>query len=231
MESKKSEVKTMESKMELEAMQKNVAEDVGCPKSPMPDGFKPPSMPASDYYKKVPKEQLDQIDGIRTKDLNAANEKKEEDTATAIDAYQTAKDAYAKAGRERDGATKSLETKSKNKKTELMRLYKEKLIGQLPKGCAVTGKDNPSIEERVPPDKLAISIVELNKSLADEDLDYQKKLKEIKMKLAEAESILEKAKITYESAICEIKLTEAQAIKQADVVWHTSLSKLLEQLK
>lgn len=231
MEPKKSEVKTMELKMELEAMQKNVAEDVGCPKSPMPDGFKPPSMPTPDYYKKIPKEQLDQIDGIKTKDLNAASEKKEDDSAAAADAYQTAKDAYARAIRERDNAIKSLETKSKNKKTELLRVYKEKLIGLLPKGCAVTGKDNPSIEERVPPDKLAISIAELNKLLADEDLDYQKNFKGIKVKLAEAESILEKAKITYESAICEIKSTEAQAIKQADVVWHTSLSKLLEQFK
>jgi hypothetical protein len=41
----------------------------------------------------------------------------------------------------------------------------------------------------------------------------------------------DKAKITYESTVCEIKFTEEQAIKQADVVWRASLSKLLEQFK
>jgi hypothetical protein len=188
-------------------------------------------MPSPDYYEKVPKEQVDLTEGIKQKELNAASEKKEDDIAAAVDIFQTAKDAYAKAVRDKDSATKSLETKSKNKKTELVRLYKEKLIGLLPKGCAVLGKDNSSIEARVPADKLAICITELNKWLADEDLDYAKKSKEIRLKLADAESLWDKAKITYESTVCEIKFTEEQAIKQADVVWRTSLSKLLEQFK
>ncbi|SFE85431.1 hypothetical protein [Nitrosomonas sp. Nm166] len=221
----------MELEMESQNTHKNASKSIECPSSPVPDDFELPSKPADDYYKKIPQEQLDLIGGIRTKDLNAASEKREDETETAKNAYQTAQDAYEKAVREKDSAIKGLETKSKNKKTELLRVYKENLVKLLPKGCAITGKDNLPLAERVPPDKLALHIAELKKSLADEDLDYTKKLKEIKVKLAEAENLWAKARIDYESADCEIKFTEAQAIKQADVVWQTSLSKLVEQYK
>lgn len=217
---------------EQENNQDILAKDVKCPKSPVPDKFEIPPMP-EDYYDKVPKEQLELINGIKTKELNAASEKKEDETAVAADAYQTAMDVHAKAVRDKDIAIKSLETKSKNKKIELLRVFKEKLIGLLPKGCAITGKDTdkegPSIEERVPSDKLATNIAELNKLLADEDIDYQKKLKDINLKYADAKIALEKAEITFNSAICEAILTEVLASKQADVVWRASVSKLVEQ--
>ena len=230
MEPKQDEVDTKGAEMKLENTQKNLTEDNDCQKSPVPDGFELPSMP-KDYYDKIPKEQLDQLDGIRTKDLNAASEKKEDAVAKADDAYQTGKDAYSKAVREKDSATKSLETKSKNKKIELLRVYKEKLIGLLPKNCVATGKDNSPIEERVPPDKVAICIAELNKLLAEEDIDYLKKLKEIKVKLVDAENIWKKSETVHKSDTCEAKLTEAQAIERVDVVWRSSLSKLMEQFK
>lgn len=223
-----------EPKKESEYEQNSGAKDK-CPEFPNPDCFELPSMPGPEYYEKVPKEQLELINGIKTKQLNAASEKKEAETAAAVDAYQTAKDAHSKAVREKENAIKSLDTKSKNNKTELLRAYKEKLIGLLPKGCPVPGKDKykeePSIEERVPPDKLAICIAELNKLLADEHIDYLKKLKEINLNYADAENVLKKAEITYKAAICEAILAEEQAYKQADVVWRTSVSKLVEQYK
>lgn len=233
-EPKKTEAGYAEPKKEPETNQGNQAKAAECPKFPEPNKFITPSMPEG-YYDKVPDEQLELINGKKTKALNAASEKKEEETAAADDAHQTAIDAHAKAVREKDNAINSLKTKSKNKKTELLRAFKEKLIGLLPKGCAVAGKDKdkegPSIEERVPPDKLATNIAELNKLLADEDIDYLKKLKEINLKYADAENLWKKAEITYESAICEAILNEDLASKQADVVFRTDLSRLVEQYK
>lgn len=232
METSTNVLSTLQSGTKSEHKCKDAPEEIECPPSPLPDGdvIKLPEMP-KDYYSKVPAEQIQQIDGIRTKEKNTAAEKKEDEIAAATEAYNTAQDVFSKAIREKDSAIKSLDIKSKNKKTEYWRVYNECLIKSLPKGCPGTGTEQTTLEQRVPPDKLAICMAELKKSIADEDLDYYKKLKEIEVKFADAECLLKKAEVIYKSAICEAKLTKEQADKQAEVTWHTSLSRLVEQYK
>jgi hypothetical protein len=217
-EQRKNEVKNVEPKKELGLMQTNEPKESECPKSPdVPDL---PSMPPDDYFEKIPKEKLEPIDAQKKKAENDANEKKESDEATAKEVNLTAEDAYNKAKREKVSEKEIQKIRSKNKKIELLRLYKEKLIVLLPKDCV-----------DVPEDKLAICIAELNKLLADEEIDYVKKSKEIEVKLVDAENVWKKAEAVYKLVICETELTKAVAIEQAEVVRRNKISELLKQFK
>lgn len=206
--------------MKLGDDQNDEPKEYECEISPPVQGF--PDMPSDDYFKKIPEEKLEPIDAQKKKAENDANEKKESDEATANEVYLTAEDAYNKAIRERDSETKIQEIGSKNKKIEFLRLHKEKLIGLLPKDCA---------DKKVPQDKLAICIAELNKSLADEEIDYLKKSKEIKVKFVDAESVWKKAEAVKKLSICEIELTKAVAIEKAEVDRRNKISELLKQFK
>lgn len=238
MKPEKNATKPIEQTVESESVKKGIdkniecpQKEIDCPKSPVPDKFEVPTMPDDSYFQNVPKEQIELIDGVRTKDRNAASEKRADAVSMAEETYLTAQGVHEKAIREKESETNSLNRKSKNNKTELMRAYKEKLIGLLPQGCAVTNKDNSSIESRVPPDKLAVCIAELEKMLADEDIDYLKKLNEINLKFADAEQMWKKAGIEHEAAKCEARLVEEQERKQAEITWRTSLSQLVEKHK
>jgi len=204
---------------------------ISCPKPLLPDGFLAPQFPNNDYYKPVPNDQMDQISGIKNKALNAASEKKEGDFAKALEDFNIAKDLYAKANRDLVNSKHLLVIKSINNKIELLRVFKEKLLTLLPKGGLASGKENAPIEERVPADKLAVCVAELNKALTDEDLDYLKKKNDIKLKFEDSENLWKKSEISYRTTVCEAKLLETQSIDQAEVVWRSSISDLLKALK
>lgn len=217
-EQKKNEVKNVEPTEESRLMQTNEPKEYECKKSPSVPGF--PDMPSDDYFKKIPEEKLELIEAQKKKAENEANEKKESDEATAKENHLTAEDAYNKAIREKDVAINLLETKTKNNKTELLRVYKEKLSGLVPKDC---------VDKKVPQDKLAICVAELNKLLADVEINYLKKSKEIEEKFVDAENAWKKAGVVIKLTVCEIELTRTVAFEKAEVDRRNKISELLKQ--
>ena len=182
----------------LEPEVKPIEEVIECPNPVQPDGFTLSELPDEKYFRDMIEPHLiEQAEDLRKKATNDASANKEAGKAAVKETYQTAENEYARAERARDSEIKNLETKIKNNKTEHKRIYKEKLIGLLPKECPTAGRDPSSstIEQRIAQDILAICIAELSKSIEDENLLHLQELKKIKNKFADGVNIWEKAKI------------------------------------
>jgi hypothetical protein len=205
-------------------------ENINCHKSPCPDDFTKPPFPENAYYSHVPKDQLDKINGDRAKAESDAEIEKIEAYGQAFEHLQAAKAAYDAAARKKDQDLKLLDLRCKNKKTELLLNYKNGLMDQLPKGCVSANKESDPIEDRVPKDKLAISVAGFYKALADEELNYSTKFKEIKDLGADAEHAFRKANIAYIGEVCLANATKKQKVAAAEIVRRTKLSEQLQLL-
>ena len=205
-------------------------EDINCKKSPNPEDFNKPPFPDNAYYSHVPKDQLDKINGDRAKAESDAEIEKTEAWDQAFERLQVAEANHKAAKRKKDNDKKLLDLKCKNKKTELLLNFKNKLMEQLPKGCVSTTKDTDPIEDRVPKDKLAICVAEFNSALADEELNYSNSLKGIKDQWADAENNLKKANIAYFGDVCAANATKEQKLAAAEIVRRTKLSEQIQLL-
>jgi t-SNARE complex subunit (syntaxin) len=204
-------------------------EEVICQKSPCPENFDRPEWPKG-YYDNVPKEQLEKIDGDKTKADTDADEILVEACGKAFDDFQSAKAEYAAAKRKKEHDRELVDLKSKNKKSAILQNYKNKLVDLLPAACTQGSKNSDNLEDRVPKDKMAICVAEFYKDIADESFNYQSKLKAIEDQWADAQSKWEKAQIDYRAAVCSARSAKKQATTTAEIERRKKISEKVQQL-
>lgn len=209
-----------------------VKSNMDCPNSPFPVHWAKIEFPSKDYFKKLSKDQIEQIDSERTKALNTANEKLEEANGQADDVYQAANAEFIAAGKKQIRDKHLLDLKTINKKTEVFESFKKALRENLPKNSGPPGINDTDIlvDARVPRDKFAICVANFNKALIDEEINYLNSLKTINDLKTDADSKWKKAQETHAASYCSAKVVKEQAEKAAEIVWRTQISDDLQKL-
>jgi hypothetical protein len=201
------------------------------PNSPELDTSKfPKPMELSDEYYKthLPEDKIKAIDEKKEGLLSEANLTKETTLAGAEVIKQEVQSAFDIAKKKFETDKKLLDAQTINKKSQHFRNYHQELRDALPKNLGLTQKKD--VEELVPDDKKAIIIANLNKNLANEEVEYRKKFKDYSKALAEAENKLKLAMDDYDADLCIANAQEACDSCSAEIAWRQDISTALAEI-
>lgn len=191
-----------------------------CP-TPPAGKFEMPEQVKDDYYKKI---------NLSNKKINEIEDKKEGLLATAqLKMKDTNRDSelikqkslsdFEDARKDFEINEEKLNDKTENNKSQHFRDYNQELRDAEPNSNTPT-----------PDDKKAILIAKLKKNLALEDLEYQKKYKELRTTLAEAENKKKLAIEIYEADLCIAKSQEIFDACEIELTWRTEISTALADI-
>lgn len=204
-----------------------------CPKSPSPtsDNFKIPADPEVKEYESIPPDKFEELKGEKDKATEDANLTKEKHKAVALKAKNTAEAAHKVAQSDFNTNKSLLEIGIKNSKSQYWREYKHALAADLPKNVPPSKENKIEDDGRVPMDKRALHIAELQEKLHQEDLKYTTESKELRKTWTVAENEWRVAKETYDLELCRIVAELDLAISTGNKAWRAKLSDELANIR
>ena len=199
------------------------------PESPSPESFHEPTFPNDEYFKCLPTDKKETLEGINQEKIAEACEKEAEAKATAENDKRAAESAYKIAEEDLASAKKLLDLRDKNKKEKIQREYKQCLRESLPKDHS---SDKPIEEDpQVPLRKKAVCIAQLKQKLAVAELEYINEHLSSLEEWAVAENNWRLAKNKYEAANSRAEKEKQLSISIADVEWRQGISAALAEIQ
>ena len=203
-----------------------------CPKSPSPssDNFKIPADPEVKEYESIPADKFEELKGEKDKATEDAELTKEKHKAVALKAKKTTDAAHEVAQSDFETNKSLLEKGITNAKSQYWREYKQELTADLPKNVPPSKENKIEDDGRVPMDKRALRIAELQEKLDQEELKYITESKELRKTWTLAENDWRVANETYELELCRIDAELKLAISTGKKAWRAKLSDKLANI-
>ena len=204
-----------------------------CPKSPSPssDNFKIPADPEVKEYESIPTDKFEELKGEKDKATEDAELTMEKHKAVALKAKKTAEAAYEVEQSDFNTNKSLLDKGIKNSKSQYWREYKQALTADLPKNVPPSKENKIEDDGRVPMDKRALRIAELQEKLDQEELKYITESKELRKTWTVAENDWRVAKETYDLELCRIDAELTLAISTGKKAWRAKLSDELANIR
>ena len=193
--------------------------DTECQTPPDPEGITFPNIDSTgDYFSELDEDKKAEFIDRKNDSIAVANLKKDTAKTNAEVAKQEGQSAFAIATKKKENDKHTLNLSIKTNKGKHFRSFSQELRE------AKSNKTNA-----VAKDKEAILLAKLWKNLASEDLEYQKKLKEINLAFAEAESKNKLADENYKAELCLAEAQEKIDLYEAEILRRTDISQALAE--